>query len=33
MFQANGFPAGEVQLPPSQPMMAGTKIVASKPAG
>src|SRR4051812_9576219 len=33
MFQANGFPAGQVQLPPSQPMMAGIKIVATKPAG
>lgn len=31
MFQANGFPAGEVALPPSQPMMAGVKIQAQKP--
>jgi mono/diheme cytochrome c family protein len=33
MFQANGFPAGQVQLPPAGPMMAGIKIVATKPAG
>jgi mono/diheme cytochrome c family protein len=33
MFQANGFPAGRMQLPPSQPMMAGIKILATKPAG
>ncbi|WP_442678669.1 c-type cytochrome [Sphingomonas sp. ASY06-1R] len=33
MFQANGFPAGQVALPPAQPMMAGIKIVATKPAG
>lgn len=31
MFQANGFPAGDVALPPSQPMMAGVKIQAQKP--
>jgi mono/diheme cytochrome c family protein len=31
MFQANGFPAGQVALPPSQPMAAGIKIVP-KPA-
>jgi len=33
LFQANGFPAGQTALPPSQPMMAGIKIVATKPAG
>jgi mono/diheme cytochrome c family protein len=33
IFQANGFPAGQVALPPAQPMMAGIKIVATKPAG
>jgi len=33
MFQANGFPAGQVQLPPAGPMMGGIKIVATKPAG
>jgi len=33
IFQANGFPAGQTALPPSQPMMAGIKIVATKPAG
>jgi mono/diheme cytochrome c family protein len=33
LFQANGFPAGQVALPPSAPMMAGVKIVAAKPAG
>ena len=33
MFQANGFPAGQTALPPSQPMMAGIKILATKPAG
>ena len=33
MFQANGFPAGQLALPPAQPMMAGIKIVATKPAG
>jgi S-disulfanyl-L-cysteine oxidoreductase SoxD len=32
MLQANGFPAGEVALPPSPPMMANVKIVATKPA-
>ena len=31
MFQANGFPAGQTALPPSQPMMAGIKILATKP--
>jgi quinoprotein glucose dehydrogenase len=31
LFQANGFPAGQVALPPSQPMMAGIKIIATKP--
>ena len=33
LFQANGFPAGQVALPPSAPMMAGAKIIAQKPAG
>lgn len=33
IFQANGFPAGQAALPPSQPMMAGIKILATKPAG
>ena len=33
MFQANGFPAGQVALPPAPAMMAGIKIVATKPAG
>ena len=33
IFQANGFPAGQTALPPSQPMMAGIKILATKPAG
>lgn len=33
IFQANGFPIGKAMLPPAQPMMAGIKIVASKPAG
>jgi len=33
LFQANGFPAGEIALPPSPPMMANVKIVAQKPAG
>lgn len=33
MFQANGFPAGQMPLPPNQAMMAGTKILATKPAG
>ena len=33
MFQANGFPAGQVALPPASAMMAGIKIVATKPAG
>ncbi|MBM6577265.1 c-type cytochrome [Microvirga sp. SRT01] len=32
IFQSNGFPAGELALPPSQPMAAGIKIGA-KPAG
>lgn len=31
IFQANGFPAGPTALPPSQPMMAGIKIAATKP--
>ena len=33
MFQVNGFPAGQMPLPPNQAMMAGTKILATKPAG
>lgn len=33
IFQVNGFPAGSIALPSSQPMMAGIKIVATKPAG
>lgn len=33
MFKVNGFPAGQVALPPAQAMMAGMKIVATKPAG
>jgi mono/diheme cytochrome c family protein len=33
LFQANGFPAGQLALPPAQPMMAGIKILATKPAG
>jgi len=33
LFQANGFPAGEIALPPSPPMMANVRIVAQKPAG
>jgi len=31
LFQANGFPAGSVALPPAAPMMAGIKITAQKP--
>lgn len=31
ILQANGFPAGKTELPPSQPMMAGIKILATKP--
>jgi quinoprotein glucose dehydrogenase len=33
LFQTNGFPAGQVALPPSQAMMTGVKIVSTKPAG
>jgi S-disulfanyl-L-cysteine oxidoreductase SoxD len=33
IFQANGFPAGQTALPPSQPMMANIKIMATKPVG
>ncbi|HWI85224.1 MAG TPA: c-type cytochrome [Sphingomonas sp.] len=33
MFQANGFPAGQTALPPAQPMMAGIRILATKPGG
>jgi len=32
MFQANGFPAGQVALPANPAMMGGMKIVAQKPA-
>lgn len=32
LFQANGFPAGEVALPPSAPMLAGVKIAAKPTA-
>jgi S-disulfanyl-L-cysteine oxidoreductase SoxD len=31
LLQSNGFPAGQTALPPSQPMMAGIKIVTQKP--
>ena len=33
VFQANGFPAGQVALPSNPAMMAGVKILATKPAG
>ena len=33
MFQANGFPAGTVELPSNPANLAGTRIVATKPAG
>ena len=33
LFQANGFPAGEIALPPSAPLMANVKVIAQKPAG
>lgn len=32
LFQANEFPAGQIALPPSAPMMANIKIVAAAPA-
>jgi quinoprotein glucose dehydrogenase len=32
IFEANGFPAGQTALPPNQAMMAGVKIVATKPS-
>jgi mono/diheme cytochrome c family protein len=32
MFKVNGFPAGELALPPGAPMMANVKIVATNPA-
>lgn len=32
IFKANGFPAGDLALPPSQPMMANVKISARDPA-
>lgn len=32
ILQVNGFPAGQTALPPSQPMLANVKILASKPA-
>jgi quinoprotein glucose dehydrogenase len=31
MLQANGFPAGSVDLPSNPAMLAGTKILSSKP--
>ena len=31
MFETNGFPAGDLALPPSQPLMANVRIVAQKP--
>jgi len=33
IFQANGFPAGSLALPPSPPLMANVKILARNPAG
>ena len=33
IFQVNNFPAGTVALPADAQMMAGTKILATKPAG
>jgi quinoprotein glucose dehydrogenase len=33
LFQSNGFPAGQVALPSNPAMMAGVKIVATKPGG
>lgn len=33
LFQANGFPAGDVALPPNAAMMGNVKIVAAKPQG
>lgn len=33
VFQSNGFPAGQVALPSNPAMMAGVKIVATKPGG
>ncbi len=33
IFQTNGFPAGDVALPPNAAMMGGVKIVAAKPQG
>lgn len=30
MFKANGFPAGELALPPSAPMMNNVKIIATQ---
>ncbi|EQB33324.1 c-type cytochrome [Sphingobium ummariense] len=33
IFQSNGFPAGELALPPNQAMMTNVKISAQKPAG
>ncbi|WP_354290357.1 c-type cytochrome [Sphingomonas sp. PvP055] len=32
VLQSNGFPAGEVALPPAAPMMSNVKIIAQKPA-
>jgi len=33
IFQSNGFPAGELALPPNQMMMTNVKITARKPGG
>ena len=33
IFQVNGFPAGQAALPSDQQVLAGIKIVATKPAG
>lgn len=32
VLQSNGFPAGEVALPPAAPMMSNVRIIAQKPA-
>ena len=32
LLQANGFPTGEIALPPAAPMMSNVKIIAQKPA-
>lgn len=31
LFQANGFPAGQTDLPPNAAMLGGTTIIAQKP--